>query len=154
MQVTLQGNDENFVLSATVGDNGDCGYQTRFAPPLKLTLPYLSPNTEMTITLTIGTNQKHMYVQWMDINSGDLGKRFAYGKSSRCFTSFPNNACNSFDENQIRDTNNLTRMFASKNMGRRPALSNTYLTWDRTFVKKINSLSFGYQNFNKVYARQ
>jgi hypothetical protein len=153
MQITLTGQSDYFELALTVGDNGDCGYNTYFAPPVFLKLPYLSPNTELSVTVTIGHNQKHMYVQWTDINSGDIGKKFAYAKASQPFGNSPFDACQYMDPDRYRETNHMTRLFSSKNFGNRFPLGSAYVEWDRSFVRNEISASLGYKNYNKTYAK-
>lgn len=144
--------DSGYLVTFLVADEGNCGYDTYLAPPLFLYLPYLSSNTVINVTLTIGPNQKHVYAQWTDINSGDIGKKIAYGKSIRYLSDVPFNVCDNFDDNAKRDINNFTRIFASKRTKPRKSLENTYVSWNDKYVKKLKSVSLGYKNFNNLFA--
>ncbi len=150
-------NSSLFMLSLIVGDTDGCGYTTSKSPVLNLQLPYLTKDNKIRITIVIGPNQKYIYAQWSDINSGDLGKNIAYGKIISCFNNPPFDVC-SYESNindSLREINNFTRMFSSKKIKPRPELSNIYLKYNSSgykFVNKVLSFGLGYKNLNNNFA--
>ena len=129
------------------------------SPAIQMQLPYLTPNTRIRITITIGPNQKHAYAEWSDINTGDIGKRFCYSKSIACFANAPFKVC-SYDivnDRNIREVNDFTTIFASKEVNPRPNLANIYLSYNGSgggFLKDISAFSIGYVNMNNLYAEK
>ena len=149
-------NSSLFMLSIVVGDRNGCGYTTQKAPILNLQLPYLTPGNKIRISVVMGPNQKYAYAQWNDINSGDLGKNIAYAKIISCFNNPPFDVC-SYESNigdRLREINDFTRIFSSKNSPRSD-LKNIYLSYNESgynFVTNILSFGLGYKNFNNNFA--
>jgi hypothetical protein len=139
-------------LVVAIGDDKDCGEKSVYSPPIKVSLPYLSDNTPISIVVTLGPNQKHLYAQWLDVNSGDLGKKFVYAKTQYNYVQPPSDVCKYWDGSIVSNANNMTRMF-SKKMTPRPSLENAYLEWNTLYVLRINDITHGYVNFNKYYSR-
>lgn len=154
--VKNSGQKNSYMLAVGVGNHKECGYGNwEKSPPLSITLPYLSPGTTMRITVTVGHNQKHLFAQWTDIHNNDRGKKFAYAKSIKPLSNKPYNSCSIPPQSIKANLNNFTRMFSKKEVKgegkyQRPALENTYLTWDQDYVKKIRNVSFGYPNFSQI----
>lgn len=146
-----------FMLSLVVGDRDGCGYTTAKSPVLNLQLPYLTPGNKIRVTVVLGPNQKYAYAQWNDINSGDLGKNIAYGKTISCYNNPPFDVC-SYEANigdRLRETNDFTRMFSSKKLNPRYDLKNIYLTYNESgykFVTNVLSFGLGYKNLNNYFA--
>lgn len=154
MAIDLHGNAKGYILVVVVDTGSKCGYSGYGHPKLVIPLPFLSPNTVMNATLTIGVNQKHMYIQWTDINTGDIGKKCVYAKSIQPYVNTPFNVCNYFNPDTKRNTTVMNRIFSSKKLNPRPPLGNTTLKWNEKYVKRVNSVSFGYKNFNHLYAEK
>lgn len=150
-------NSSLFMLSIVVGDRNGCGYTTQKAPILNLQLPYLTPGNKIRISVVMGPNQKYAYAQWNDINSGDLGKNIAYAKIISCFNNPPFDVC-SYESNigdRLREINDFTRIFSSKQINPRSDLKNIYLSYNESgynFVTNILSFGLGYKNFNNNFA--
>lgn len=152
-------NPSVFSLNIIVGDRNGCGYSTRSSPVLTLQLPYLTPGNKVRITVNIGPNQKYAYAQWIDINSGDVGKRLGYAKSIACFNNPPFDVC-SYEANindTLREINDLTRIFSSKKLNPRPDLENIHVKYNESgypFINNILSFGLGYKNLNNNYAEK
>ena len=153
MSVGVNTFDNGWNLTVTVGDGGDCGNQTWYSPVMALWLPWMNVGTVVSVTVVLGPNQKHGYAEWKDVNGGDIGKKFAYAKSVQNFLQPPYDSCQAYDDTAMRETNNFTKMFASKNFpdGQRPRLGPMQLIWQPNYVKKITSIKVGYENFNYQY---
>jgi hypothetical protein len=162
VSVGLTGDSSKLRIQVGVGNKRDCGTVKGRGdwgnPALYLDLPYLTPNTAINLTLTIGQNQKHLYAEWYDINAGNKGKQFAYAKTVQNLAEPPYNICrlqrsmNSLMNKQI-GANNFTRMFSSRTLPR-PELKTTILEWDKAYVTKVRGVTLGYVNFNDINASQ
>ena len=71
-------NPKFYSLECLSGDGSDCGRQSTKSPANIIRIPWLTPNNTVRIVATFGPNQKHVYATWMDINSGDLGRKMVY----------------------------------------------------------------------------
>jgi hypothetical protein len=162
VSVVLTGDSSQIQIQVGIGNKRDCGTVKGKGdwgnPTLYMDLPYLTPNTSINLTLTIGQNQKHLYAEWYDINGGNKGKQFAYAKTARNLAEPPYNICilqrsmNALIDKQI-DANNFSRMFSSRTLPR-PELKTTILEWDKAYVTKVRSVTLGYVNFNDINASQ
>lgn len=137
----------SIMLGSGDGETG-CGENVAKSPPNYINIPWLTPNNNVRITATFGPNQKHVLATWMDINTGDLGRKMVYTKSIRNYKEPIEDPC-SYNSWDITDTNNSTRLFASKNLNPRPELKNIVLHSNDNFVKSINEFTLGYVNLAK-----
>lgn len=152
VSVGMTGDSSKLRLQVGIGNKKECGMvkgkEDWGSPALYLDLPYLTPNTTISMTLTIGPNQKHLYAEWYDIDGGDQGKKFAYAKTVNNVAEPPYNVCRPFKTTE--DTNNFTRMFSSRTLNPRPELKTTILEWDNKYVTKVRGVTLGYVNFNDI----
>ena len=149
-------NSSTYSLYLLSGDGNDCGFNAPKSRNLNIVLPWLSNNNIIKITATFGPNQKHIFASWKDINSGDIGKKMLYAKHIDNYRNPAENPCG-YRSIDMSNTNNATRLFASKTLNPRPALQNINLTCPnnpRQFVQAINEVTLGYVNLNQYYDKQ
>lgn len=153
MSIGLNTFDNGWNLVLNVGDGGDCGNQTWYSPMLAIWFPFLTVGTVVTVTVCLGPNQKHAYAEWKDVNGGDIGKKFGYAKSVQNYLNPPYDTCHAYDDSLLRETNNYTKIFASKKFpdGQRPKLAPMRLIWQPNHVKRVTQVKLGYENFNYQY---
>jgi len=151
------GSSDKYELLVATSDTTSCGKENKFSPAATLTLPYLSENTPISIVITVTPNQRQVYAQWIDVNSGDIGRKFAYTKSQYNHVALPfNDLCRKqWDNTDLIKANTMTNMFGNKGkmegVDGRPALENVYVKWG-SFISSINSIAHGYINLNNLFS--
>lgn len=143
-----QNNTKLYKLALLIGDNNNCGFNTKYSPILWLDLPWLNDGNIIKISLSIGPNQKYMYAEWT--NNNNSGKQIIYAKNNSTFINTPYDICN-YKDFDVTNINNLTRLFASKSIKPRPLLENINLISNKKYVTNVNSFSLGYTNFNNNF---
>lgn len=151
LAVTVQAAPDCFYMLLSTGNNNDCGFSST---PAFVVLPFVTPNTIFSVTMTVTPNQKIIYAEWSDVNAGDAGKKISYTKTDTRFAGPDADVCATIDSQLINNTNNMTRMFTSKSttQSKRIAnLANITMEWNPSYVSTINELRLGHANYYNRY---
>jgi hypothetical protein len=143
--IVIEGIDDLFYyVYFFTGKGNTCNFPNDNA--LRIKLPYLTANNNINLITTITPNERLVFANWIDINSGDNSKKIVFGKLLECKKQSGYDVRSQQKEDSTVD-NALSDLFPSRIKSNNVPLENITIAFNKDFIKKVDSCTLGYVNF-------